>query len=114
MTYKQVIIVRKDLKIGKGKLISQCCHACIGALRQVEEEIIKKWEEEGAKKVILKVRDLKELKEIEKKLKKNKIKYFLVVDAGKTQLERGTITCLGIGPIEEKIIDKITGKLKLL
>ncbi|MCS7123701.1 MAG: peptidyl-tRNA hydrolase Pth2 [Candidatus Aenigmarchaeota archaeon] len=112
--FKQVIIVRKDLKMSKGKLAVQCCHACIGALRQVEKEIIEKWEREGAKKIILKVKNLEELKEIEKKLKKNKIKYFLVIDAGKTQLEKETITCIGIGPIEEKKIDKITGRLKLL
>lgn len=112
--FKQVIIVRKDLKMSKGKLAVQCCHACIGALRQVEEKIIEEWEKEGAKKVILKVKDLAELEKIEEKLKKNKINYFLVIDAGKTQLKKGTITCMGIGPIESKKIDKITGKLKLL
>ena len=112
--YKQIIIVRTDLKIGKGKLIVQCCHACIGALRLTNKKIIEKWEKEGAKKVVLKVRDLNELEKIEEELKKNKIKYFLVIDAGKTQLEKGTITCIGVGPIEEEKIDKITGKLKLL
>jgi len=47
-------------------------------------------------------------------VKNAKLPHFLVKDAGLTQLKVGTITCLGIGPSEEKKIDKITGKLKLL
>ena len=109
-----VIILRKDLKWGKGKMIAHALHAALGALSKADKKIIEKWNEEGSKKVVLKVYSLKELKKIEKELKKNKIKYFLVRDAGKTQLRKGTITALGIGPIEEKKIDKITGKLKLL
>lgn len=93
-------------------MIAQSLHASLGSLRLVKEEIVKKWEREGAKKVVLKS-SLDELKEIEKKLKKEKIPYFLVKDAGLTQLKPGTVTALGIGPVEEDKIDKITGKLKL-
>ena len=64
--------------------------------------------------LILKVDDLKQLKEMEKEIKKERIPCFLVRDAGLTQLKPGTVTALGIGPVEEKRIDKITGKLKLL
>lgn len=112
--YKQVVVVRKDLKMGKGKLATQVAHACIGSLKKASEKIIKKWEEEGAKKIVLKARDLKELKNIYKKVKDSGLPYFLVRDAGLTQLKKGEITCLGIGPAEEKKIDRITGKLKLL
>ncbi|MGC8993515.1 MAG: peptidyl-tRNA hydrolase Pth2 [Candidatus Aenigmatarchaeota archaeon] len=111
---KQVIIVRKDLEWGKGKLAAHVAHASLEAAFQVDRETLEKWRKEGAKKVVLKVKDLKELKEIEKKLKKEKISYVKISDAGLTQLKKGTVTCIGIGPIEDKIIDKITGKLKLL
>jgi len=107
-----MIILRSGLKIGKGKLISQSVHAGLGALRLTKDDVIEMWENEGAKKVVLKA-SLDELKEIVEKLKKEKISYFLVKDAGLTQLKPGTITALGIGPIEEDKIDKITGKLKL-
>lgn len=106
--------MRKDLNAGKGKLIAHGIHAAIGAMKKIDDEIVEKWEAEGSKKVVLKVNNLKELKEVENKLKKNKIPYFLVKDAGLTQLKAGTVTALGIGPIEEKKIDKITGRLKLL
>jgi len=112
--YKQVIIVRKDLKWGKGKMASHVAHASVGSLRKVNEDVIQKWEEEGAKKVVLKVNSLEELKDIYKKVKKKKFPCVLVADAGLTQLPRGTTTTLGISPVKEKVIDKVTGKLKLL
>lgn len=115
--YKQVIIVRKDLKLGVGKISSQVAHAAIGAMNETLKrtpDIVKKWEKEGGKKVVLKVKDLNELKSIYKKVKEAKLPCFLVRDAGLTQLKAGTITALGIGPIEERRVDKITGKLKLL
>ncbi|MEM5766182.1 MAG: peptidyl-tRNA hydrolase Pth2 [Candidatus Aenigmatarchaeota archaeon] len=111
---KQVILVRTDLKMGKGKIAAQCCHAAVGTLELVDREILKKWEKEGSKKIVLKVRNEKELLEIYKKTKKEKIPCFLVKDAGLTQLKSGTITALGIGPDKEEKIDKITGKFKLL
>lgn len=110
---KQVILVRTDLKMGKGKIATQACHASVGAMRLADEKIIRTWNE-FAKKVVLKVKDEKELNDIYKKVKREKIPCFLVKDAGLTQLEPRTITALGIGPVEEKKINKITGKLKLL
>lgn len=112
--YKQVIILRKDLNADKGKLIVHAVHAAIGAMRKVDNKTIEKWESGGSKKIVLKVNNLQELKQIENKLKKIKMPYFLVKDAGLTQLKAGTVTALGIGPAKEKEIDKITGKLKLL
>lgn len=111
--YKQVIILRKGIEVGKGKLISQAIHAAIGAMRLTDEKTIKKWEKEGSKKVVLKINDLKELLDMHKKVRNENIPCFLVKDAGLTQLKKGTVTALGIGPIEAKTIDKITGKLKL-
>lgn len=112
--YKQAIILRKDIDLGKGKLVSQALHAAIGAMRKVDNEVLAKWESEGSKKIVLKIKDIGEMKDIENKLKKAKMPYFLVKDAGRTQVKSGTITALGIGPVEENKIDKITGKLKLL
>jgi PTH2 family peptidyl-tRNA hydrolase len=112
--YKQVIVVRKDLKMSPGKTATHVAHASVECLDFVNESIIKKWKEEGAKKVVLKVNNLKELNDLYKKVRAAKIPCFLVKDAGLTQLKPGTVTALGIGPAEEKKIDKITGKLKLL
>ena len=111
---KQVIIVRKDLDWKKGKLAVHVAHASLEAALLADKEILEKWRKEGAKKVVVKVKNLEELEKIEEKLKKAKIGYVKIRDAGLTQLKKGTITAIGIVPVEESKIDKITGKLKLL
>jgi len=112
--YKQVIIIRKDLKWGKGKIAAHTAHASVGSMLLADQTVVEKWAKDGAKKVVLKIPDLKKLIEIHKKIKKEKIPSFLVRDAGLTQLKPGTVTALGIGPVDERKVNKITGKLKLL
>jgi PTH2 family peptidyl-tRNA hydrolase len=109
-----MIILRKDLEISVGKKCVQSCHACLGAYKNAKKPVVKKWELEGQKKVVLEVNSKEELLKLFEKAKKEKIPYFLVEDAGLTELEPGTITALAIGPEDEKKIDKITGSLKLL
>lgn len=111
--YKQVLIVRKDLKMGKGKLISHACHASLDAALKADGKVLDEWRKEGAKKIVVKVNSLKEIQDLDKKVRKEKIVHALIRDAGLTQLKKGTVTVLGIGPAKEKIVDKITGKLKL-
>ncbi|MBE2899749.1 peptidyl-tRNA hydrolase [Methanothermobacter thermautotrophicus] len=111
---KQVIIVRSDLKMGKGKIAAQACHASIGSFKRTGHDKIREWELEGSKKVIVSVNSLDELLEIYEAVKEAGISHYLVRDAGHTQIPAGTITCLGIGPDDDEEIDKITGDLKLL
>ncbi|MBW2995102.1 peptidyl-tRNA hydrolase Pth2 [Candidatus Woesearchaeota archaeon] len=112
--YKQVILVRMDLKMPKGKLSVQVAHASVDAAFNAGKEMIQKWASEGMKKVVLKVKDEKEIMEYFRKAKNMKLPTGLIKDAGRTFLSPGTITCLGIGPAEEDKIDTITGKLKIL
>lgn len=111
---KQIIVVRNDLEMSVGKKCAQCCHASIGSYEKTPEAIIKAWRGEGQKKVVLEVDSKKELKQLYKKAKELKLSYFLVKDAGLTELEPGTVTALGIGPDKEEKINKVTGSVKLL
>ena len=63
---KQVMIVRRDLKMGKGKIAAQCCHGAIGAYKKSPADKIRKWENEAYAKVVLKVETLEELTELKK------------------------------------------------
>lgn len=111
---KQVIVVRTDIRMSKGKLAAQCCHASVSSVLKSGKKEIKKWESEGQKKVVLKAKNAEHLIELKKKADSYGLKNSLVSDAGLTELTPGTITALGIGPDEEKKIDKITGSLPLL
>ena len=114
---KQVIVVRKDLQMGIGKLVGQACHACLGAsekARRHDASIWKRWLKEGGKKVVVKVNSLEELLDLEQEAKKVGLPYDLIVDRGLTQIPPNTPTSLGIGPAKDVMIDRITRNLKLL
>ena len=114
MNYKQVILVRQDLKLPKGKLAAQSAHASLGAAMKSNKKTLEDWKKQGAKKIILKVDDEKELLKYLGMAQNEGFKTELVKDAGHTVVEPGTITCLGIGPDLEENIDKVTGKLKMV
>ncbi len=112
--YKQVILIRKDLNLSKGKLAAQACHASLESYRDSERRYpkkTKKWLNEGGKKVILWVEDEEELIKMKRETP-NKYPKKLIKDAGRTELKPGTVTTLGIGPWEEKEMDRYTGHLK--
>ena len=115
--YKQTIVVRADLKMGKGKLAAQSSHASLSAYKKVQKsnpEIARSWEDEGQMKIVLKVASEDELLEFYNKGKVAGIPCELIRDAGHTQVEPGTITCFAAGPWKESELDAVFGKLKLL
>ncbi|MDO8655662.1 MAG: peptidyl-tRNA hydrolase Pth2 [Nanoarchaeota archaeon] len=113
-SYKQVILVRQDLKLPKGKLAAQCGHACVEAVLKSDSKIVTAWRENGMTKIALKVKDEKELLQYFQQAKDKGLTAALIIDAGRTVIAPGTKTCVGIGPDVEDKIDKITGKLSLL
>lgn len=119
---KMVILVRNDIKMGKGKIAAQVAHAAVSiVLNVLSIKNEKKWSEwldvwisEGQPKIVVKVNSLEELLQRVEKAKELNLPTTIIEDAGKTQLEPGTITCGAIGPAPDDIIDSITGDLKLL
>ncbi len=114
---KQAIVVRADLKLGKGKIAAQCSHASLASYFVVNRkfpDLAKDWVNSGMKKIVLKVSSESELNEFFKKCKMNEIPCEKIRDAGHTQIKPGTVTCFGAGPWDEEEIDKVLGKLKLL
>ena len=113
---KQVIAVRTDLDMGKGKIAAQVGHASVlGAehVRKSNPGWFNEWWSQQ-EKVVVKVQSLKELQEIKQHAISLDLPWSEVSDAGHTQLSPGTITCISLGPAPEDLIDKITGDLKLL
>lgn len=114
MSYKLVVIVRKDLNMSCGKISSQVAHAAVECVLNSDKKIIEEWLDEGGKKIVLKVNSLDELMKYYNEAKENGLVTVMIRDMGLTEVEPGTITCIGIGPDEEEKIDKITKDLKLL
>lgn len=112
--YKQVILIRSDLRMSKGKIAVQSAHASLLAMEKSDKKICKAWKISGQKKVVLKVKSLEELLSIKKSCDRKKLPNAIVTDAGLTEVKPGTITALGIGPDLDKKIDSITGSLKML
>jgi PTH2 family peptidyl-tRNA hydrolase len=114
---KQVIIIRKDLKMGLGKTIAQGAHASLMSYietTKAHKEVADRWVSEGEEKIVLKVDDGESLEKLYNAFKYKKIPCALVSDAGLTQLPPGTKTALGIGPWKSSEIDQFTKVLKLL
>ena len=112
--YKQAIAVRDDLGMGRGKIAAQSAHASIGAFKKTNGSVTASWEKEGGKKVVLMVSEEKQIKDLGKKCKELKIPFFIVKDAGLTEIPPGTTTAIGIGPDKAEKIDRVTGNLPLL
>lgn len=113
---KQVIVVRKDLKMSRGKACAQVAHASLGASEiamEKSESWYKAWKKRGQRKVIVYVESEEELIEVYNQAKSEALPCFIVRDAGLTELLPGTLTAAAIGPAPESKVDKITGKLKL-
>jgi peptidyl-tRNA hydrolase, PTH2 family len=114
MSYKQVILIRQDLKLPKGKAAAQVAHASVEAVLRSDSKLVQTWRNEGMAKIVLKVKDEKELIHYFQAAKDEGLVVSLITDAGRTVISPGTKTCVGIGPDIEEDIDSITGKLSLL
>lgn len=114
---KQVIVIRMDIDMSKGKTIAQGAHASLMSYFEVEKtdrKTAQAWLDAGEKKIVLKVPSDKELKRLAEGFKYKKIPHALVTDAGLTELPPGTVTALGAGPWNSADIDMLTAGLKLM
>lgn len=130
MNVKQVIVVRKDLKMRRGKEIAQCCHASIAFItRKIQgaaplknkflfgveiSPAAKEWIDSNFAKICVRVNSEEELFDIHKKAQDLGLEVHLVQDSGLTEFDGiPTFTCLAIGPDRSDKIDEVTGELIL-
>lgn len=144
MNTKQVIVMRKDLNMRKGKMIAQGSHASMAFLLNAGDlifnedvdpesfyilkdgqdyanmqssfkEMFKNWITTGQTKICVQVNSEAELDEIFNKAEEAGLTVHMITDSGRTEFNGiPTKTCLAIGPNEVSKIDKITGHLNLL
>lgn len=130
---RQVILMRTDLNMPIGKMISQGCHASMGALLKQtrryktsdnttkieleygENSYMYEWLEGIFTKITLAVKSEEKLLNLVKKAEDAGINTCIITDSGKTVFNGvPTITCACLGIASKEELDKITGRLRLL
>ncbi|XP_071944505.1 peptidyl-tRNA hydrolase 2, mitochondrial-like isoform X2 [Antedon mediterranea] len=114
--HKMVLVVRTDLKMGKGKVAAQCSHAAVNCYRHTQRNnpgMLRKWESNGQPKVVVKTTDEATLIALAQHAQSVGLTSCLIQDAGRTQIAPGSKTVLGVGPGPAELINKVTGHLKL-
>ena len=138
MDTKMVLVMRKDLKVRRGKECAQAGHASmawltnrIRGLKSFSKRLKylftgniyelldftpaeKEWVDTSFAKVVVQVDSLDKLREIELLAANACLEVNLITDSGRTEFDGvPTITCIGIGPDEVDKINKVTGELSL-
>ncbi|KAI7753011.1 hypothetical protein M8C21_031567 [Ambrosia artemisiifolia] len=114
--FKMVLVVRNDLKMGKGKIAAQCSHATLGLYKKIlhrAPKALSRWEMCGQVKVVVKIESEDDMLELQKRAKSLAIPTHIVIDAGRTQIAPNSRTVMAVlGPAD--MVDDVTGGLKLL
>ena len=116
MEFKQTVAVRADLGMGRGKAAAQVGHACVMAAENAKKsrpDWFEAWIAGFQKKVVVRVDGVAGLQEVKKSAAQLGLPWAQVSDAGLTQLEPGTVTCVSVGPAPSDLVDRATGGLKL-
>lgn len=127
MNVKQVLIIRKDLNMRKGKIAAQAAHASnvflINKIKQLRERPSEvsfsieelNWIDNKFTKICVSVDSEQEMLELYDVAKASGLYVSKIVDSGATEFNNiPTLTALAIGPDLSELIDKVTGHLKLL
>ncbi|KAL1324459.1 hypothetical protein HN51_034633 [Arachis hypogaea] len=114
--FKMVLVVRNDLKMGKGKIAAQCSHATLGLYKKVlhrAPKALNRWEMCAQPKVVVKIESEEDMLALQERAKSLKLPTHITIDAGRTQIAPNSRTVMAIlGPVE--VVDDVTGGLKLL
>lgn len=135
--YKQVIVMRTDLGMRKGKMVAQGAHASVGVLQKyllghypkrknfigklrilsiyIFPESIRNWLIGPFTKICVGASHEGVVRGVALLAQLQGIPYCVITDSGKTEFKGvPTVTCCAIGPDTIERVDEITGKLKLL
>lgn len=110
---KQVILVRDDVDMSRGKAVAQGAHASVLAVQDADDVAVHNWLADSAgTKITLQVNSETELRDLIEQADEE-LPTGIISDLGRTEIESGTTTAGAIGPATEDEIDSITGHLSL-
>lgn len=114
--FKQVLVVRKDLKMRMGKVAAQAAHASLKAtIENMHDPRVQAWLSGPFAKICVSVNSEEELLDVERKAAEAGLITSMIVDAGRTEFHGvPTRTVLAVGPAKNEELEPVTGDLKLL
>nr|GMD42703.1 peptidyl-tRNA hydrolase 2, mitochondrial isoform X2 [Ipomoea batatas] len=106
---KMVLVVRRDLKMGQGKIASQCAllakikyaDAATGMYSELmssDRSLLRQWELCGQPKIVVTCKNQQEMNNLKEAADSIGLPTFVVADAGRTQVASGSKTVLAVGP----------------
>lgn len=135
---KMMIVMRRDLKMRKGKIAAQAGHACVDVILMAlkkegrsgdftvsesgaeflnlggKQTPLSEWFEYGCAKICVYVDSEEALLGIAEKARERGILVSVITDAGMTEFHGvPTKTCLALEPLPSDVADEITGALPL-
>jgi PTH2 family peptidyl-tRNA hydrolase len=113
----QYIVFRADLNLSRGKTAAQAGHAVQLVLQAISptNPWLVAWGTDGNfGKIALQVPDLAALEALKARLAADGIVHSWIVDAGRTETEAGTVTCMALQPLPRSVAAKYVGSLALL
>lgn len=123
---RQVIVMRNDLGMRKGKMIVQGAHASMKVLLNYQvgwsdtrlklhvTDVMSQWLGGLFTKICVRVDSQAELFRVYEAAVAAGLPAALIQDAGLTEFKEPTYTCCAVGPATKAQLDPITGSLKLL
>ena len=122
---KMALVVRADLGMGNGKVAAQCAHASVAAVEKCMDASpasypqwgswLHQWiEKDSSDTVTFKVASEASLQRVAAEAKAAGIPFYLVRDAGRTQIAAGSRTVVSVGPAPVETVDKLTASLEPL
>ena len=113
---KQIIVMRNDLGMRKGKMVAQGAHASLGAVLQNREDPrVEEWLRGAFTKVCVRADSLEQLLDVADRAQKAGMIVYIITDNGRTEFGGvPTVTACAIGPDTDKNLQPVTGDLKLL
>ena len=118
---KQIIVIRKDLGMRRGKEIVTCSHASMAFLVNnpdrindiLQSQTYKSWVDNNYTKICLQVSSLEDLLAVARLADEVGVECHIKEDIGATEFSEPTITCLALGPDQDEKLRSITKYLKL-
>lgn len=117
---RQMIVLRKDLNMRKGKMVAQGSHASMAGILTKNGQIrnddrIRDWLAGPFVKICVSVNSEEELLALHQKALEAGLLTSLIQDAGRTEFNgEPTYTAISIGPDSKENLDPLTGNLPLL